>query len=129
MNRFSHEMRAARRLSHERIDPAQVKIYKLSADRAQRVIVPLSLTIVAARCITEGDLAYEASLSQEAQRIVNRCVADPRQKSPRRLEDICRRRVILAFTNNAKNDGTLAGQRGSAILCRLSCFSHSSIQN
>lgn len=85
---------------HELCCIRQIEVDQLSTIVADRVVVPVSFTVIATGAISKTDFEHESGFFQVAQRVVNSCVADTGQTPARGLEDIARRRVVVTLLND-----------------------------
>ena len=110
MNRLRFEVRLSRRRLHQLRGVRQIEVNELSAIVADRVIVPLRLTIVPAGTVSKINFENESCLFQVAQRVIDGCVADTGQTHSRRLKNIAGRRVVVPLLNDLKNCLSLGSQ-------------------
>ena len=110
MNRLRLEARAASGCSHEFRRFRQIKVDQRSATGADRVVVPVSLTIVSAGRVSERNLVYEARLFQKTQGVVDRRIAYRGEKLASLLKHLTSRGMMIAFVYYAKNNLALRGE-------------------
>lgn len=103
MNRRWLKLRFSCRCLHELGCLRKVEVDQLSTDVADRVIVPLSFSVVTAGAIAKLNLVNQPCFFQEAKGVVDCGVANRRQLQTRRLENFIRRRMIFPGTNNLKH--------------------------
>lgn len=101
-----------------------MKIDQLAAAVTDRVIVTFGFAIVATGAVAKADLANEAGFFQVAQRVVDGCVADAGQPTPRRFEDVAGGRMIFAFADHLKHRIALRSQ----FMVGFLCFLHSGLR-
>lgn len=89
----------------------KVEVDKLATGRADGVIVAGGLAVETARPVAEGDLVDQSRIFQIPERVINRRVADRRQKLSRRFVDFARRQMILARAHYLKDDAPLTRER------------------
>ena len=76
--------------------PRQIEINQFSARRTDRVVVTISLAIVAAGALAKRDFAHQPLLRQVTQRVVDGRKANARQIFAGRFKDFRRRRVMVS---------------------------------
>lgn len=122
MDRLRLEFRFASRRLQEFGDFRQVEIDQLSALIADRVIVPVCLSVVPAGAVAKLNLMNESGFFQKAQGVIDRCITDRRQAQKGRLKDLVCSRMIFPFANHLENRLALPRKllRGFELLNRLS---------
>ena len=103
MNRLRLKMRFASGGLHELCCIRQIEVDQLSTIVADRVVVPVSFTIVATGAISKTDFKHESGFFQVAQRVVNGCVTDTGQTPARGLKNIACRRVVVTLQDDLVN--------------------------
>ena len=116
MNRLRLEARLSNRRAHQVTRHGQVKVNQFPALSAERMVVTLCLTVVAARAVAEADLIDQSGIFQIFQRIIDGRVADRRQTAARSLVNLAGRQMIFALADHLKDSFTLLRKRPRASL-------------
>ena len=100
MNRLRSEARLSRCRRHQLRGFRHIQVDQLPALIADGVVVALHYAVVTAGTIAKTDFVNEPGFSQVAQRVVDGCVADPRQALAGSLENVAGGRVIVTFPDH-----------------------------
>ncbi|MDX6497861.1 MAG: hypothetical protein QOG23_1121 [Blastocatellia bacterium] len=94
----------------------QIKIDQRPAVRADRVVVPLCLAIVATGAAAKSHFMNQPCLFQVTQRIVDCGETNSGHRLAGRLKDLSRGRVAIAGADDIEHDLSLARQDGPSTL-------------